>query len=51
MARLAVPDKSHELGHLEPLLEALVIDGRVVTRDALRTHTDVAQTIVDRGGD
>jgi predicted transposase YbfD/YdcC len=51
MAQLAVADKSHELGHLEPLLEALVLDGRVVTCDALHTHADVARKILDGGGD
>jgi predicted transposase YbfD/YdcC len=51
MGQLAVPDKSHELGHLGPLLAALVLDGRVVTVDALHTHAEVAQTILDRGGD
>jgi predicted transposase YbfD/YdcC len=51
VAQLGVQDKSHELGHLQPLLEALVLDGRVVTADALHTHADVAQAILDRGGD
>jgi predicted transposase YbfD/YdcC len=51
MAQLAVPDKSHELGHLEPLLAALVLEGRVITCDALHTHRDVARAIADRGGD
>ncbi len=51
MSQLAVSDKSHELGHLEPLLDALVLTGRVVTADALHTHADVAQRIVAAGGD
>jgi predicted transposase YbfD/YdcC len=51
MAQLAVADKSHELGHIEPLLAALVLDGRVVTCDALHTHADVARKILDGGGD
>ncbi len=51
MAQLAVADKSHELGHLAPLLAALVLDGRVVTCDALHTHADVARKILDSGGD
>jgi predicted transposase YbfD/YdcC len=51
MAQLAVSDKSHELGHLEPLLEALVLEGRVVTCDALHTHRDVARKILSGGGD
>jgi predicted transposase YbfD/YdcC len=51
VAQLGVADKSHELGHLEPLLDALVLDGRVVTADALHTHADVARSIISRGGD
>jgi predicted transposase YbfD/YdcC len=51
VAQLAVTDKSHELGHVEPLLEALVLQGRVITADALHTQRDVAQAIVKRGGD
>jgi predicted transposase YbfD/YdcC len=51
VAQLGVADKSHELGHLEPLLEALVLSGRVVTCDALHTQAGVARVIRDRGGD
>ena len=51
MAQLGVTDKSHELGHVEPLLDALVLCGRVVTCDALHTHADVARRIVAGGGD
>ncbi len=50
VAQLGVADKSHELGHLEPLLEALALAGCVVTADALHTHQDVAQAIIGRGG-
>ena len=51
VAQLGVQDKSHELGHLEPLLDALVLEGRVLTADALHTHAEVAQAVLDRGGD
>lgn len=51
VAQFAVSDKSHELGHLEPLLDALVLDGRVVTCDALHTQREVAQAVLSRGGD
>lgn len=51
VAQLGVADKSHELGHLDPLLDALVLDGRVVTADALHTHQDVARAVIARGGD
>jgi predicted transposase YbfD/YdcC len=51
VAQLGVVDKSHELGHLGPLLEALVLEGRVITADALHTHADVARKIIAAGGD
>ncbi len=51
VAQLGVADKSHELGHLGPLLGALVPEGRVVTADALHTHREVARSIISRGGD
>ena len=51
VAQLAVTDKSHEAGQLESLLAALVLEGRIVTCDALHTHASVAQQIIDRGGD
>ena len=51
VAQLGVADKSHELGHLGPLIEALVLEGRVVTADALHTHAEVARAVLDRGGD
>ncbi|MCA1599673.1 MAG: ISAs1 family transposase [Chloroflexi bacterium] len=51
VAQLAVSDKSHEAASVEALLAALVLEGRVVTLDALHTHAWVAQTILDGGGD
>ncbi|MCA1564347.1 MAG: ISAs1 family transposase [Acidobacteria bacterium] len=50
VAQLAVSDKSHEAGEIEALLAALVLEGRVVTCDALHTHAAVAQTILAGGG-
>jgi predicted transposase YbfD/YdcC len=49
--QLAVTDKSHEAAEIESLLSALVLEGRVVTCDALHTHARVAQMIIARGGD
>jgi len=51
VAQLAVTDKSHEAGQLDSFLAALVLEGRVVTLDALHTHASVAQAIIARGGD
>ena len=51
VAQLAVADKSQEAAQLESLLASLVLEGRVVTLDALHTHARVAQQIMARGGD
>jgi predicted transposase YbfD/YdcC len=51
VAQLAVADKSHEAAQIESLLAALVLQGRVVTCDALHTHARVARQIMARGGD
>jgi predicted transposase YbfD/YdcC len=51
VAQLAVGDKSHEAAEIESLLSALVLEGRVVTCDALHTHAAVAQAILAGGGD
>ncbi len=46
----AVSDKTNEIGAVEEVLKALVLEGRVVTMDALLTQRKVAETIVDKGG-
>jgi predicted transposase YbfD/YdcC len=51
VAQLAVADKSHQVGEIESLLIALVLEGRVVTCEALHTHASVAQTIIAGEGD
>src|SRR5499425_1551837 len=51
LAQHAVDDKTNEITAVEPLLQRLVLDGRIVTMDALLTQRHVAQTIVDKGGD
>src|SRR5262249_61301396 len=51
LAQHAVDDKTTEITAVEPLLCQLVVEGRMVTMDALLTQRHVAQTIVDKGGD
>jgi len=51
LAPHAVDDKTNEITAAETLLEQLVLEGRIVTMDALLTQRHVAQTIVDKGGD
>jgi hypothetical protein len=46
----AVSDKTNEIGAVQQVLRALVLEGRVVTMDALLTQKEVAQTIVAKGG-
>lgn len=51
LAQHAVDDKTNEITAVETLLEQLVLEGRIVTMDALLTQRHIAQTIVDKGGD
>ncbi len=44
-------DKSNEIPAIPRLLELLDITGCLVTIDAIGTQTEIAETIVDRGGD
>jgi predicted transposase YbfD/YdcC len=51
LRQIGVDDHTNEIGVVEAVLLPLVLEGRVVTADALLTQHKVAQTIVDRGGD
>jgi predicted transposase YbfD/YdcC len=51
LAQHAVDDKTNESTAVETLLQPLVLEGRIVTMDALLTQRHIAQTIVDKGGD
>lgn len=51
LAQQAVDDKTNEITHVDAVLGQLVLPGRVFTMDALLTQRQVAQTIVDAGGD
>jgi predicted transposase YbfD/YdcC len=51
LAQHAVDDKTNEITAVETILHQLVLEGRIVTMDALLTQRHVAQTIVDKGGD
>jgi DDE_Tnp_1-associated len=46
----AVADKTNEIGAIQEVLAALVLEGRVVTVDALLCQRQIAQTIVEKGG-
>jgi hypothetical protein len=47
----AVADKTHEISVLEDVLRALVVEGRVLTVDALLTQRASADRMVQGGGD
>jgi predicted transposase YbfD/YdcC len=47
----AVADKTNEIPILEEVLHALVLEGRVLTVDALLTQRTIAHRIVESGGD
>ncbi len=47
----AVDAKTNEIKGIETVLAQIVLTGRVLTMDALLTQRQVAQTIVDQGGD
>jgi predicted transposase YbfD/YdcC len=51
LTQQAVDDKTNEIKAVETVLEQIVLHGRIMTMDALLTQRQVAQTIVDRGGD
>lgn len=51
LGQVAVADKANEITAIDDLLGALVLDGWVVTTDAMFTHATVARTILDAGGD
>ena len=51
LAQAPVPRKKGELTAIRPLLKQLVLEGLVVTVDAQFTQADVAETILERGGD
>jgi predicted transposase YbfD/YdcC len=51
LAQHAVDDNTKEITAVETLLPQLVLEGRIVTMDALLTQRHIAQTMVDKGGD
>ena len=51
LAQAAAPGKGHELAAAATVLEAVPLEGRVVTADALLTQRARCEQIVRRGGD
>jgi len=50
LGQQAVDDKSNEIPAAKELLLRLVLEGRVVTMDALLTQKEIAKTIREKGG-
>jgi predicted transposase YbfD/YdcC len=51
LAQCGVDDKTNEIGVVHEVLRNLVLEGRVVTMDALLTQRHIAEGILDGGGD
>ena len=51
LGQVAVDDKSNEITAVPQLLEMLSLPGKVVTADAMHCQRQVAQQVVERGGD
>jgi len=50
LGQCAVGDKTNELSAIAELLTQLVLDGRIITADALHTQRSFAQAVVAAGG-
>jgi predicted transposase YbfD/YdcC len=51
LSQVAVDDKSNEITAMQELLTTLVLEGRLITGDALLTQQEAARTITTDGGD
>jgi predicted transposase YbfD/YdcC len=51
LLQVGVSDKTNEIRAIQELLQGLIVKDKVITVDALLTQRDVAQTILDQGGD
>ena len=49
--QIGVDDKTNEIGAIAELLAGVVLEGRIMTMDALLTQRKIAQKIVDGNGD
>lgn len=51
LAQQKVDEKSNEITAIPKLLKLLELQGHIVTTDAMGCQTDIAQQIIDQGGD
>jgi len=51
IAQVGVSDKTNEITKVNELIEGLVLEGKVLTGDALLTQRSICESILARGGD
>lgn len=51
LGQVKTDDKSNEITAIPELLKSVMVEGALVTIDAMGTQTEIAQQIVDQGGD
>jgi predicted transposase YbfD/YdcC len=51
LGQVKTDDKSNEITAIPELLKVLILEGALVTIDAMGTQTDIAEQIVQQGGD
>jgi predicted transposase YbfD/YdcC len=49
--QVGISDKTNEIGAVGDLLQGLMLTDKVITMDALLTHRQVSETIIEQGGD
>jgi hypothetical protein len=50
LGQVAVDDKTNEITAVHDLIQGLVLEGRVITMDALLTQKEIARSIREKGG-
>ena len=51
LAQCSVDSKTNEIGTIDGVLQELVLEGRIITTDAMYTQRKTCQTILDGDGD
>jgi len=51
LAQCNVELKTNEIGAIDEILRNLVLEGRIITVDALLTQRDISRTVIEGGGD
>ena len=51
LAQCSVDKETNEIGKIDEILNNIVLEGRIISVDAMHTQRKTSQTIVDSGGD